>query len=55
MNYGVLEKLKDGLLYSGKYEGGVCVLDNLHVICFANEAPLAGVVSSDRWDIKRLN
>ena len=55
VNYGVLEKLKDGLLYSGKYEGGVCALDNMHVVCFANEAPLSGQMSHDRWDIQRIN
>jgi hypothetical protein len=54
VNYGVLEKLKDGLLYSGKYEGGVCALDNMHVICFANEPPQQDTMSLDRWAIKRI-
>lgn len=54
VNYGVLEKLKDGLIYSGKYEGGVCALENLFVFCFANEAPLSDTMSKDRWKIVKI-
>lgn len=54
VNYSVYEKLKDGLLYSGKYEGGVCALDRLHVICFANEPPQFVEVSRDRWECYKI-
>lgn len=48
LNYGTLEQIKNGLIYSGKYEGGQCVFDNPHIIVFANEPPKRGVLSNDR-------
>lgn len=53
INYGVIEKLKDKLVYSGKYEGGtINLIDNIHIICFANEKPNEDMMSIDRWNIK---
>ncbi len=54
VNYSLLEKLKDGLFYSGKYEGGVCLLEPLHIICMANEEPMTGMVSEDRWNVVKV-
>lgn len=54
INYGVIEKLKDGLIYSGKYEGGVVHLDDVHVICFSNEKPDFSKMSMDRWSVIEL-
>lgn len=54
VNYGVLEKLKDGMIYSGKYEGGICCLENVHVICFANSPPDMDRMSNDRWNINYI-
>lgn len=54
INYGALECLKNGLLYSGKYEGGQCVFKHPHVICFANELPNMEAMSADRWVITEL-
>lgn len=51
INYGVLEQLKNGLLYSGKYEGGLCLFGNVHVIVFANFLPDLSQFSEDRWNI----
>lgn len=51
ISYTALEKLKDGLFYSGKYEGGICCFDHPRVICFANERPNEEAMSSDRWNI----
>lgn len=51
INYSILEKLKDGLIYSGKYEGGVCCFPNPHIIVFANTEPLKNELSLDRWNI----
>ncbi len=47
VNYGVLEQLKDGLIYSGKYEGGICVFHYPHLIVFANEPPSKDCMSTD--------
>lgn len=54
LNYGALEQLKNGMLYSGKYEGGQCIFKIPHVICFANEPPDKKSMSKDRWDIHRI-
>lgn len=51
INYGVLEQIKNGLIYSGKYEGGLCLFDNVHVIVFANYMPDQSQFSEDRWNI----
>lgn len=54
VSYQVLETLKNGLAYSGKYEGGVCAIEPPHIVCFANEAPKMEKVSSDRWEITQI-
>lgn len=54
VNYNAIEKLKNGLIYSGKYEGGVCVLDDLHVVVFANSAPNHTQLSMDRWKVNHI-
>lgn len=54
VNYSVIEKLKDGCLYSGKYEGGMCIFPQPHVIIFANREPDRREMSSDRWIIRQL-
>lgn len=51
INYGVLEQLKNGLIYSGKYEGGVCIFESPIVVIFANEMPDVDKISLDRWNI----
>lgn len=51
INYGVLEQLKNGCIYSGKYEGGLCLFDNVHVLIFANFMPDTSQFSEDRWNI----
>ena len=47
--YGAIEKIKDGIFFSGKYEGRQHVRDyKAHVIVFANCLPKDGC-----WDPKR--
>lgn len=55
INYGVIEQLKNGLIYSGKYEGGICAFPIPHVICFANCSPDLNSMSLDRWNIVNLS
>lgn len=54
IHYGTLEALKNGCLYSGKYEGGVCVFKPPHVFAFANFDPDTTAMSTDRWNIEEL-
>lgn len=52
--YAALEKVKDGLFYSGKYEGTMCVFNSPHVVVFANQPPDRAKLSADRWVIKEI-
>lgn len=51
----ILESLKDGIFFSGKYEPGMMVLPLLHVFVFANEPPLRCSLSTDKICVYRVN
>lgn len=56
-NYGMVEKLKDAFVVSGKYEGCVVCCKKPHVIIFANQLPSLdpeNTWSEDRIIIKRI-
>lgn len=55
VNYHAIEQLKNGMIYSGKYEGGVCIFTSPHVIVFANTSPYHASLSTDRWNIQEIN
>lgn len=55
INYQAIEKLKDGCFYSGKYEGGMCLFEPPHVLCFANCSPDRNKMSLDRWNVVDIN
>lgn len=55
VSYKALEAVKDGLLFSSKYESGTVVFNNPHVIVLANRAPDKSKLSKDRWRIKHLD
>lgn len=55
VSYGAIEKLKDGLLYSGKYEGRCCIFPSPHVICFSNSLPEWNMMSDDRWRLIKID
>lgn len=54
ISYGCLEKIKDGLIYSGKYEGGKIRMGPVHIICFANHEPDLEELSEDRWNVVEI-
>lgn len=49
VNYGLLEQLKNGLLFSPKYMSTVKKFDPVKVCCFANFYPNFDMMSQDRW------
>lgn len=55
VSYEVIEQIKNGLLYSGKYEGGTCLFNSPHIICFANFEPKIENLSEDRWHICEID
>lgn len=54
LSYEALEKVKDGLFFSGKYESGMIIMNCPHVIVFANEEPAYELLSTDRWKVTKL-
>lgn len=54
VNYGMLEQIKNGLVFSGKYEGGCHIFNSPHLIVFANFEPDLNKFSRDRWNIINL-
>lgn len=55
INYGAIEQIKNGLIFSGKYEGSQLVFNSPHVIVFANTLPDFEMMSRDRWNVVRIN
>lgn len=49
LSYNALESIKDGLFYSGKYEGGQAVFNSPHLIVFANVAPEEHKMTNGRF------
>jgi len=54
INYSALEAIKDGLMFSAKYESHTKVFNSPHVIVFANFEPKTESMSQDRWIITKL-
>lgn len=54
INYSALEAIKDGLVFSGKYESKTKVFNCPHVFVFANFEPRLDAMSADRWIISRI-
>jgi len=54
VSYGMIEKIKNGIAYSGKYEGGKLRIIPHHLIVFANFEPDVSKLSADRWVIREL-
>jgi len=55
MNYGAIEQVKNGLVFSGKYESDMLIFNSPHVVVFANDKPDIFQFSADRWRIKKIN
>lgn len=55
INYGCLESIKNGMIYSGKYEGGQCYFTTPHIVVFSNEEPDYSKWSSDRYNVVNID
>lgn len=54
-NYMVIEKLKDGVMFSAKYESQTKYRKGgAHMVVFSNFLPDKSQMSADRWDIRVL-
>jgi hypothetical protein len=52
LSYTGIEEIKNGCFYSPKYEGGMALFNNPHIIIFSNKLPDVNNLSLDRWKIK---
>jgi len=55
VNYASMEAIKNGLLFSGKYDSAQVVFNTPHVIVFANCEPDKSKLSADRWDVHEID
>lgn len=54
LDYQGLEEVKNGCFVSTKYECSMVVMDNPHVVVFANYPPNRDKLSEDRWHIVEI-
>ena len=54
INYSFLELLKEGRLFSGKYQSTNKYFKPPKVVCFANFKPNVDSMSHDRWHIFQI-
>lgn len=54
MSYHAIEMVKNGLIFSPKYESTTLLFNICHVIVFANFAPRMGALSEDRIELISL-
>ncbi len=54
VSYMAIEKIKDGIYFSTKYESKMVIFNSPHVICFSNFAPNEEMLSLDRWHIVEI-
>ena len=55
IQYDLLEELKNGYIFAGKYESRVKTLETPHVVVFMNEKPDMSKLSIDRYNIVELS
>lgn len=54
VNYGILEAVKNGMVFSSKYESRMKCFTKPHVVVFSNFEPDLTKLSADRWDVTNL-
>lgn len=55
INYKAIEAVKDGLIFSAKYESRMKIFNSPHVICFSNQLPNVERLTADKWIIYTTN
>jgi len=55
INYEIIESIKNGVVFSAKYNSGLKVNATPHIICFSNFNPEQCKLSQDRWDLRTLS
>lgn len=55
VSYKSIESIKNGMIYSSKYEGGYKLFNAPHLFVFANMPPERARLSMDRWVIHQID
>lgn len=55
VSYSAIESIKNGVIFSPKYESGMVRFNRPHIIVFSNQYPETHKMSEDRWIIENLN
>jgi len=55
LNYDMVEQIKDGAVFSGKYESGMKIFNPPHLVLFMNWSPDYSKLSADRWIVWDLS
>lgn len=55
IQYDFLEDVKNGYVFSNKYESRIKTLERIHIVVNMNESPDMTKLSMDRFDIRNLN
>ncbi len=53
VSYATIEQIKNGILFSGKYESCSVEFNSPHIFVFSNQMPDLSKMSRDRWNIIR--
>lgn len=54
ISYQLIEQLKNGYMFSGKYKGKLIRFNPPHVVIFANKPPEYEKLSADRWRVYKI-
>lgn len=54
LSYQALESVKNGLFFSGKYEGAMHCFNSPHLVVFGNVPPDLEKLSKDRWIVQQI-
>lgn len=54
LSYHGLEQIKNGIFFNEKYESGMCIYEEPHVIIMANFRPQLERLSLDRWRVMKI-
>lgn len=55
ISYSAIEEVKNGIIFSGKYDSGYKVFNSPHIIVFGNEPPHMEKLSKDRWNVRKID
>ena len=54
-NDEAMETIKNGIMFSPKYDSAMKIFDHPHVVIMANWMPDTSKLSCDRWDVRQIS